>query len=705
MAVFDTMFLSSEEINSEPQIINENRIKFFVNKISLPSLTVVGGKYNFRKPSFLIICILFLFSGTSGLLSENFDSDKDLEKLLNKTISNTELYNQKISESPNSIIIISKEQIKLFGYQSLSELISTIQGTYIRNDMNYDFLGTRGFDRPTSFSNNLVLLNGHVLNEYVYGSQSLDNYLGIDMDDISRVEILQGPSSTMYGSGAMVSLINIILKEGKEFNGLTAGLMYGTFDNKYAHVSYGKRYDDFSIAITGRHGERGGKDFFFEDFKDSTRDGVARNMDWEKHLGSTIQAVYQDFSLNIYFSNREKSIPNAPYQADFNTSPTKSQDMRAFYSLLYQKEINPTQSLRAKLFFDTYDYSDVFQYEGEPWYDENVGRWFGGEFDYKFDISSNYSLFAGTNITRSYMLTSKLFDEYQHYTNNNIPFTSASFYIQNQYQLLKNFSVDFGIRADIFSYYKPHYNPRFALIYNPTERTTLKYLLNSGFRIPSIYEFLVDDTTFKEQNLMLKPENLLSNEIIWENIVSEKFNYSVSLYYYRFKNVIELIDNPEQSDNVGAYQNMSEYNSLGIELAFRGRPEDGFVWYSNFAYQMTQDSSNKQITNSPQILVKAGISYSFVENLFVGIEGKYEGNRRTLYNTITDEFFLIDANIGFTPNFSKDSGFDALNYIHIGIRVKNLLDKIYYLPGPSWVSTHSIEQYGRVLTFVLRVKV
>jgi outer membrane receptor protein involved in Fe transport len=150
---------------------------------------------------------------------------------------------------------------------------------------------------------------------------------------------------------------------------------------------------------------------------------------------------------------------------------------------------------------------------------------------------------------------------------------------------------------------------------------------------------------------------------------------------------------------------MPHYNSLGIELALRGRPGDGFVWYSNFAYQMTQDSSNKQITNSPQFLAKAGLAYSFTENMYIGIESKYESNRRTLFNTTTDEFFLIDANIGFTPNFSKESGFETLNHIHLGLRVKNLLDKNYYLPGPNWVSTQSIEQYGRVITFIIKVKV
>ncbi len=702
MIEFGSILHSSDALETEFQ--NENRLDCFF-KNNLLHFILKRGELAFRLSSISISCILILLTGSSQLLSANVDSDDELEQLLNTKVSRSELYSQKISESPNSIIIISKEQIKLFGYQSLTELISTIQGTYIRNDMNYDFLGTRGFDRPSSFSNNLVLLNGHVLNEFVYGSQSLDNYLGIDMDDISRVEILQGSASTIYGSGAMVSLINIVLKEGKEFDGLTAGLAYGTYDNKYTHLSYGKQYDDFSFAITGRYGDRKGKDFYFDHFEDSESDGIAQNMDWEKHYGSTIQAEYKDFSLNIYFSSREKSIPNAPYDSDFNTAPTKSRDVRAYYSLMYQHDLNPTQSLQTKLYFDTYDYSDVFQYEGEPWYDENFGRWFGMEFDYKWDISSNYSLLAGTNVTRTYKLTNKLYDEFEVYDDSDMPFTLASFYIQNDYQILKNFSINLGLRADLFSYHEPQYNPRLAFIYNPTEKTTLKYLLNSGFRIPSVYEFFVDDTTFKPENLGLKPENLLSNEIIWENIVHKHFNYSISLYHYRFKNIIELFADPEVPDYGGSYENIPYYNSLGIELAFRGRPDDGFVWYSNFAYQKTQNSSKKQITNSPQMLVKAGLAYSLTDNLFIGIEGKYESNRRTFYNTITDEFFLIDANIGFTPDFSNESGFNALNHIHLGLRVKNLLDKNYYLPGPNWVSTHSIEQYGRVITFIIKVKV
>ncbi len=652
--------------------------------------------------SFIIIFLIY----PVNLLAFKAEEEQDLESLLKTKISRSELYNQKISETPNSIIIITQDEISLYGYQTVAELIATLQGMYTRNDLNYEFTGARGFDRTSSFSNNMVLLNGHILNELVYGSQSLDNYLGIDMNDISRVEIVQGPSSTLYGSGAMVSLINIILKDSKELNGLTAGLSYGTYDNKTAHLSYGKTIDDFSIILTGRIGDRQGKDFFFDEYKDSVSDGIARNLDWEKHYGSSLQANYKDFSLNFYYSNREKAIPNAPYESDFNTSPTKSQDIRSFLSLVYQLEIGSDKAIKAGVFFDAFDYNDVFQYDAEPLYDENIGRWFGTEVDLTWDLNPQNRLLAGSSITRISKLTSKLFDNTQVYSETDNPYNAASVYLQDNYQILRNFSINFGIRADFLSYYTPNYNPRVALIYNPTDNTTLKYLLNAGYRTPSIYELFADDPTFKRENKDIKSESLLSNEIIWENIVSENFNYTFSLYHYKFKNIIELASiNPDFPDSGVVYRNINYFNSVGVETSFRGKQKFGLQWYLNLSYQLSTDSASEQITNSPQLLCKSGLGFSIIENVTFSLESRYESSRKTFYNTVTDDFFLVDANFGFSPKVSNStSDLKFLNHLQFGLRIKNLFDKIYYLPGPDWISTTSIEQYGRVFTFSISAK-
>ncbi|MFA7625912.1 MAG: TonB-dependent receptor plug domain-containing protein [Candidatus Kapaibacterium sp.] len=339
------------------------------------------------------------------------EDDEELRSLLDQKVSSFSVNNQKMSETPNSIIILSKEDFYLFGYQTVSELINTIQGFYVRSDLNYDFIGSRGFDRTSSFSNNQVLLNGHVLNELVYGSQSLDNYLGIDMNDISKIEIVQGPASSLYGSGAMVSLINIKTKDGKEFNGLTAGYIKGTYGSDYGHLSFGKEYDDFSISLTARLGEKLGREFYFEEFKDSTSDGIAVGMDGERYHASTLQAKYKDFTLNAYYSFREKDIPNAPYSSDFNSPMTMSRDKRGFVSLAYNNELRNDILLRARAYFDYYEYFDVFTYDTEPMYDKNYGSWFGSELDMTWDISPGNRLLTGVNISNVNNLTYRLFDD------------------------------------------------------------------------------------------------------------------------------------------------------------------------------------------------------------------------------------------------------------------------------------------------------
>jgi iron complex outermembrane receptor protein len=664
--------------------------------------------YFIVKCIFVILTNLLIIVPVRVLAQENDDiDDNELELLLNKKVSKNNLYNQKITETPNSIIIISSNDIQLYGYQSVSELISTLQGIYTRNDLNYEYTGSRGFDRPSSFNNNLVLINGHVLNELIYGSQSLDNYLGIDMDDISRVEIIQGPSSTLYGSGAMVSVINIILKDAKELDGLKAGIRYGTYDNKYTHLNFGKTFGDFSISLTGRYGDKGGNDFFFEKFKDTNSDGFTRNLDWEKHYASTLQAKYKDFSLNFYYANREKAIPNAPYDADFNTGTNESIDKRYFVNLLYNKEINSDKVIKARLFYDAYEYWDVFYYDSEPEYDKSNGIWFGTEIEFTWDINPQNRIFFGTNITSVSKAVSLYYNNIEVFNETDIPFTFGSVFIQDNYQIVNNLALNIGIRADFISYYTPNFNPRLAIIYNTSQNTTLKYILNSGFRTPSIYELFAGEQDFKVVDTGLRPESILSNEIIWDNLISDEFNYSISVYHNKFSNVIDFaFKNNENPDSGYVFKNIPNISAFGIEASFRGKVDFGLNWYFNLTFQRTLDSLNNQISNSPQIMVKGGVGINLIEDFSISLESKYESNRKTVYNENTDEYYILDANINYIPVINNSNSiFHFLNNLQLSLRIKNLFDKIYYLPGPYWISTNSIEQYGRILTFSLSARI
>jgi len=76
-------------------------------------------------------------------------NELDLEALLNTQISTVSKYEQKASDAPASVTIITGEEIERYGYRTLTELLNSVSGFFIRYDRNYDYIGVRGFNRPS----------------------------------------------------------------------------------------------------------------------------------------------------------------------------------------------------------------------------------------------------------------------------------------------------------------------------------------------------------------------------------------------------------------------------------------------------------------------------------------------------------------------------------------------------------------------------
>ena len=86
------------------------------------------------------------FAG-EDLLFQNIDSVYSASK-----------YEQKVTEAPSSVSIITAEEIKKHGYRNFSEILQSIRGFYVTNDRNFSYLGIRGFGLPSDYSNRVLIL-------------------------------------------------------------------------------------------------------------------------------------------------------------------------------------------------------------------------------------------------------------------------------------------------------------------------------------------------------------------------------------------------------------------------------------------------------------------------------------------------------------------------------------------------------------------
>ena len=87
-------------------------------------------------------------------------ADMSLEKLMEievPTVYAASKFEQKETEAPASVTVITSDDIKRFGYRTLADVLQSVAGFNVSNDRNYSFLGARGISLG-DFNSRFLLL-------------------------------------------------------------------------------------------------------------------------------------------------------------------------------------------------------------------------------------------------------------------------------------------------------------------------------------------------------------------------------------------------------------------------------------------------------------------------------------------------------------------------------------------------------------------
>lgn len=646
--------------------------------------------------------IAFNNTGKDSVINE-----QTIEELLNQNISTVSKYEQKVKDAPNSVSIITSEDIRNFGYKTVEEALISLSGFYIRDDRNYPYIGLRGFDRPSSYDANILLLiNGHRTNDNVYNSLMLENMVGIDLSNVERIEVVRGPNSTLYGAGAVLGVINIITKKPINIDGLLLNGSYGTYNSKRVSLSYGKKFDNnLDVIIAPYWGETDGEDLFFKEFDDSLHNfGKTKGLDWEKYRGTYVYASFDDFMLQGSYTFRNKGIPTASYETVFNDNRAWTLDESSFLELKYKKSLSSDKNVSVRVFYNYYYYTGSYPYMDFLQKDADHGLGYGIESQFDWDLNESNRLILGGEFDNNTRSDYELYNGDMLKYGGNYPYKFYGLFLQENYQMLSNLLFTFCLRYDDYSYSINSISPKIALVYNPFSSTSLKFLYGEAFRPPNNYELHYEDLISIEANTKLQPEKLKSFEFIIIQELNKNCYFSASFYDYTFNSLIEEKIDP--IDSLTQYQNISKANAMGLELEFNYRIHPVFDFYANYSFQNAKNSSTGQrLSNSPEHLVKAGISYKFCNNFLISYENRYESERITVNNNNTKPFFLADLNMILSGNNNLDNQYlKFLNYMSLSLKIRNLFNKYYEYPGGYEHIQEGIPQYGRTYTLEMTAR-
>ncbi|MCF8456657.1 MAG: TonB-dependent receptor [Bacteroidales bacterium] len=650
--------------------------------------------------SIIIVFSISVVWGQADSLDMDALFEMSLEELMNKQVITAAKYVQTTSEAASSISIITAEDIRNYGYSSLDEILNSLKGFYITNDRNYTYIGNRGFSRPSDYNNRiLLLLNGHELNENVYGSALLGSELALNMDYIKQIEIVRGPGSCLYGTGAMLNVINIITKDGGEIDGVDVAATFGSYNKKEVAATYGSKFQNgLDFSVSGLLSQNDGIDFYFEELDaPETNNGISEGNDWDKLGGIFSTLKYKDLTFISSFTRRDKGIPTGAWETDLDNK-TWSRDERLFAEIAYNKKLTDKSDLKLRSFYDGYHYYGEYPTNDTLYLDNSDGKWVGAEAQYFLSLQKN-KMVAGLQYKGSFMANYKYWDEFGNYNfDDNFKYSIFSCYLNDELKLTSKINLSAGLRYDAYSYTGSAITPRLGLIYKIKDRSTIKLLYGEAYRSPNIAEKYFVEENYLKRNPNIKSERINTKEIVFEQQLGHKVLGSLSLYHYKMDNLINQEIDPV--DSLVFYQNKGEVTGKGIEMELRFKATKNSSGYINCGIQesteLATDSLNKEydkeLSNSPFFILKAGWSQTIAGVLIVSPEVFYESGRNTVYDTETDPLFLTNINV---------SSKTFLKYFRVSGKIRNLFDAEYSIPGGFEHASPSIPQNKRSFTIQL----
>src|SRR5690554_7413116 len=133
-----------------------------------------------------------------------------------------------LSMASKQVAVITSKEIERTPARSIEDLLSYVAGVDILQRGPHGVQADISL-RGGSFDQTAILINGINLTNPHTGHYSSN--LPINLSDIERVEIVQGPSSLVYGASAFAGRVNIITRKDRESGGLVKleGGMHGLF--------------------------------------------------------------------------------------------------------------------------------------------------------------------------------------------------------------------------------------------------------------------------------------------------------------------------------------------------------------------------------------------------------------------------------------------------------------------------------------------
>lgn len=615
-------------------------------------------------------------------------ADLALEDLLQVDVVSASRYAQPAADAPATVSVIGEQELRTHGYRDLAEALVTLPGVYSSYDRGYTLLGVRGFNRPGDYGSRLLLLtDGARRNDPLFDQALFGNEAPIEIDWVKRLEFVSGPASAVYGSNALFGTVNTVMLTGADVDGYRVTLDAGSNDSKRVGLVAGKRLEGDREWFVGYAAyQSDGATLYFPASDDGVTDGHARGLDGEAYQKLYAKYRWGNWRLMANWISRDKDIPTAWYDTTFGAKGTTAKDESRLLELRYDGDVSNGWQPSFRVFNGDYRFDGDYNYDPDPnTKDHAHAAWTGTELQMAYTGIALHKLVLGvdaqwnTHVEQQY---------YEADTGNVILDTNNTsrvlgLYAQDEWRFHPQWLLNVGLRYDKHSDFDAVTSPRMALIWQPTQRLSLKGVVGSSYRTPNAYErFYNDGGDSQVANSDLRPEEVASVELVAAYRFGQGGRVGMSVYRNEIK---DLIDQVTDSSGISSFVNQDKVKARGVELDAENTWSGGYRLRGSIAWQQSEKQDGTRLVDSPMWLGKLvlGVPVAFgwmATGELLGVSSR-QGN-----NGPVSGYGLMNLSFSSSP---------AARFGQFSLSIYNLGDRKYDDPTSFYMRHESIEQDGR----------
>ncbi|MFT5819821.1 MAG: outer membrane receptor for ferrienterochelin and colicins [Crocinitomix sp.] len=576
-----------------------------------------------------------------------------------------------VSDIPASVVLVTKAEIEALGYQSVEEILINVPGLYGIEQQDWTGqgmnIGTRGFYSFGMNNEMVIMVNGVNMLEDHWSFYPLSR-IEVPIESIERIEIVRGPMSVIYGSGAFLGSIDIITNNKSEnpekegtISGSATAAMGLALDYRATAVVSGQSelgYHTFSAGIN----RFDGPNQLFDSIS-VIDNGLAKDMTTKGFF--TGQRNFFNYSgnfgkvrLNISYSQANQRSIRGGFD---NVQGYRESRLAGGNGQLKYTNFAGTDSILqidAKIGYFSHksfmDYSkgNAGVYDGFASFESSAiegevnGIWNleKTKLGIPFEITTGLYYRMAFGLHTAYHLPPE--DENNFYR---LPAGTVKenygLILNNFYQIRKNLSLVAGIRMEIIPPYeldkKLNYDyslndlgeitgwktdtiiasslstvfiPRVGLIYKVNDQNIVKLLYGNGVKQPSFGQ-ISDEGSLDASRLNSFEINYLNKftkkngeDYLWAN------ETNISLFYNKIKGLIDRtsIQDPNTNEFNFISKNQGVINTFGAEFTNKFKLREELILSLSYTFQISENKTEYVAEINPD--TQEIISKKFLEN-------------------------------------------------------------------------------------------